>query len=593
MGWNPYVPKIDDSTINVSEYYKKICEEFEEKPIQNLTTDQELELISEKLGYTVTRDHFIFDPRLEPQPEQETEEEVMDDEIYFEIDDDTTKKKETKNKVWRPNISMKTFYNFILQERSGGVKTMHKGPHHDLYEYKHRENKKKKKSDRDDLPPLDSMWKGEVNWKGFQWKVRPHDVSRVLTLERKNEKGKIIRIPFPKELRLPEKKNPILYGGRLKLFYLCDQGVKIENNNLRFHEQDDQQKKYCTTNFKLAMDHAETKTPVENVGKRRILPSSFTFGKRCYSQRYYDAMAVVLARQRPDLFITVTGTIQSHELERLRDGRSKNELICIANRVFAIKLKRFMHDIVKKQIFGRIVGEIWIIEYQKRGIPHAHICLCLDRNDKLRKGTDFQRTNDLVDQMIWAEIPVDDGDVNGPAGWRFADIDRKDRWCYNEVIEPDENTRADEEDEQEKIEDLMENLDLHKKKKSSFEIIARSTDVDNGMDEELESEEIYAEQEETWMSQGVWESEEEPLPSDNEISPRKNGIREGSLSLPSINLGISEPNDVQEKLSNRARPRDDDDPFYAEEKMCEVQSNSTSLTLRIIVLIGKSFYIGL
>jgi len=282
-------------------------------------------------------------------------------------------------------------------------------------------------------------------------------------------------------------------------------------------------------------------------------------------------MAVVLARQRPDLFITVTGTIQSHELERLRDGRSKNELICIANRVFAIKLKRFMHDIVKKQIFGRIVGEIWIIEYQKRGIPHAHICLCLDRRDKLRKGTDFQRTNDLVDQMIWAEIPVDDGDVNRPAGWRFADIDRKDRWCYDEVIKPDVNTRGDEEEEQEKIEDLMENFDMKKKKKSSFQVIASSNTVENGMDEELESEEVYPEKEETWMSQGVWDPEDQSSPSDNDASQRKNRTREGSPSLPSIDLEISEPNDAREKSSNRAQPRNDDDPFYAEEKMCEVQ----------------------
>ena len=113
------------------------------------------------------------------------------------------------------------------------------------------------------------------------------------------------------------------------------------------------------------MDMAMSEQKVENVGKRKILPSSFTYGKRCYSQRYYDAMAVVLARQRPDLFITVTGTIQSDELRRLRDGRSKADLVCIANRIFAIKLKRFLHDVVKKQIFGRVVGEIWIIESKK------------------------------------------------------------------------------------------------------------------------------------------------------------------------------------------------------------------------------------
>ena len=138
-----------------------------------------------------------------------------------------------KKKRWRPNISMKMFYNFILQERSGELKTIHKGPKQDQYEQKVLRNKKKKKSEREDLPPIESVWNSTLNWKGFEWTIRPHPTSRCLSLERRNEKDKIVRIAFPNELRQPEKKNPILYGGRLKLFYLCDQGVKIENMFVR------------------------------------------------------------------------------------------------------------------------------------------------------------------------------------------------------------------------------------------------------------------------------------------------------------------------------------------------------------------------
>ena len=65
-------------------------------------------------------------------------------------------------------------------------------------------------------------------------------------------------------------------------------------------------------------------------------------------------------------FITITGIIESKELLRVSDGRSRQGLIAIANRIFAAKLKCLMEDIVKKQIFGRVVGEIWVIEYQKR-----------------------------------------------------------------------------------------------------------------------------------------------------------------------------------------------------------------------------------
>ena len=75
-------------------------------------------------------------------------------------------------------------------------------------------------------------------------------------------------------------------------------------------------------------------------------------------------MAVCLAKKRPDLFITMTGTTITRELYRLKDGRTENELVELANRIFALKLKELMHDIVKKHIFGRVVGRIWVIEYQ-------------------------------------------------------------------------------------------------------------------------------------------------------------------------------------------------------------------------------------
>ncbi len=73
-------------------------------------------------------------------------------------------------------------------------------------------------------------------------------------------------------------------------------------------------------------------------------------------------MAVCLHRERPDLFITMTGTTVTRELYRLKDGRTDNELVELANRIFALKLEELLHDIVKKQIFGRVVGRIWVIE---------------------------------------------------------------------------------------------------------------------------------------------------------------------------------------------------------------------------------------
>ena len=51
-------------------------------------------------------------------------------------------------------------------------------------------------------------------------------------------------------------------------------------------------------------------------------------------------------------------------------------------RVFHLKLKSLLEDILGKKgrpgIFGKAIGHIHVIEYQKRGLPHAHILSILN-----------------------------------------------------------------------------------------------------------------------------------------------------------------------------------------------------------------------
>ena len=62
----------------------------------------------------------------------------------------------------------------------------------------------------------------------------------------------------------------------------------------------------------------------------------------------------------------MTGRSNIEEIRRLADGRKLTNLPELTNRFFNAKLKSILDDIVKKQVFGRIVGKVWIIEYQKR-----------------------------------------------------------------------------------------------------------------------------------------------------------------------------------------------------------------------------------
>jgi hypothetical protein len=66
--------------------------------------------------------------------------------------------------------------------------------------------------------------------------------------------------------------------------------------------------------------------------------------------------------------------------------------------VFKIKLKELINDIHKKHILGCTIVGIYVIEFQKRGLPHAHIFIFFTKDYKPHMVKD-------VDQMISAELP--------------------------------------------------------------------------------------------------------------------------------------------------------------------------------------------
>ena len=69
-----------------------------------------------------------------------------------------------------------------------------------------------------------------------------------------------------------------------------------------------------------------------------------------------------------------------------------------------------------------------------RGTPHAHICIFLHEDDKMKTDAD------KIDQMMWAEIPID-ADSNESEEflkqYRKEDDDRPRRWKGNDDINPE------------------------------------------------------------------------------------------------------------------------------------------------------------
>jgi len=114
---------------------------------------------------------------------------------------------------------------------------------------------------------------------------------------------------------------------------------------------------------------------------------------------YRDAMAIVRKFGKPDLFVTMTCNPKWKEItENLPENQRAENRPDLVSRVFKLKLTALLDDIVKNEIFGKLIAKVHVIEFQKRGLPHAHILIFLH--------SDFKpRTVSLVDKIVTAEIP--------------------------------------------------------------------------------------------------------------------------------------------------------------------------------------------
>ncbi|XP_028074574.1 uncharacterized protein LOC114276939 [Camellia sinensis] len=136
-----------------------------------------------------------------------------------------------------------------------------------------------------------------------------------------------------------------------------------------------------------------------NVGRRTILPSSFVGSPRDMYQRYQDAMALVQKYGKPDLFLTMTCNPNWPEIKaELLPRQSPHDRPDLLTRIFHSKFDEMKTDILIKHVLEKVLAYAYVIEYQKRGLLHAHMVIILDENDKLRTPDDY-------DNIVRAEIP--------------------------------------------------------------------------------------------------------------------------------------------------------------------------------------------
>ena len=190
--------------------------------------------------------------------------------------------------------------------------------------------------------------------------------------------------------------NHILKCRKLFHQYIVDMYAKIETERLlyiRLNQTELRSEEYINLRDAIVSDG---NVNASELGKMVILPATFTGSPRHMHEYAQDAMAYVRAYGRPDLFITFTCNPTWDEIkELLFAGQSPSDRHDITVRVFKQKLKSLMDFIIKHHVFGETRCWMYSIEWQKRGLPHAHILVWLIH----------KIMPDQIDQIITAEIP--------------------------------------------------------------------------------------------------------------------------------------------------------------------------------------------
>ncbi|XP_074323774.1 uncharacterized protein LOC141660686 [Apium graveolens] len=160
-----------------------------------------------------------------------------------------------------------------------------------------------------------------------------------------------------------------------------------------------------------------------HVGKAVILPASFTGSQRYMYEYFKDSLTICHAIDHPSLFLTMTCNSKWPEIPemlKLLPNVDPVDAPDIVSRLFKLKLDQLLDLIKKKNYFGKCIGVMHVIEFQKRGLPHVHMLIWMSPESR-------PNSIEKVDQLVSAEIPDKNSDpiayeavknymIHGPCG---------------------------------------------------------------------------------------------------------------------------------------------------------------------------------
>ncbi|XP_066310854.1 uncharacterized protein [Miscanthus floridulus] len=203
--------------------------------------------------------------------------------------------------------------------------------------------------------------------------------------------------------------NPYLCYGPLSTQAKVDARACVDENRLKYivHHQADIRMEsiqgICDAISRGSQEGSE-------VGKMTVLPASYTGGRRYMIQNYHGGIAICREYGPPDFFVTFTCNPKWLEISEaiFEPGQRPVDRNDIIVRVFNIKLEELLHDIRCGKPFGPCNAALHTVEFQKRGLPHAHIILWTSRDTS-------DPTSAMIDKYVSAEVPDPRNDPLGYA----------------------------------------------------------------------------------------------------------------------------------------------------------------------------------
>ncbi|KAH3731467.1 ATP-dependent DNA helicase pif1 [Pelomyxa schiedti] len=169
--------------------------------------------------------------------------------------------------------------------------------------------------------------------------------------------------------------DPRFRGTALAQQWVLDQWFRIEDQRLDYQQNQSNTRLATVDEFVAAESEG---LPTEQIGRRVFLTSSFVGGYRYKQLNLEDAMALVYTRGPPTFMITLTMNPRHPEiLAHIGPEETASTRPDITVQVFKLLLRGTIARI--RTTFGSHLNGIswllYVIEFQKRGLPHSHILI--------------------------------------------------------------------------------------------------------------------------------------------------------------------------------------------------------------------------